>query len=41
MFERKIVRRIYGPVMENNLWRIRYNEVINKLSKGEDIVRFI
>jgi hypothetical protein len=31
MFERKIIRKIYGPVMENNIWRIRYNEEINKL----------
>jgi GTP1/Obg family GTP-binding protein len=41
MFERKIIRRIYGPVMENNVWRIRYNEELNTLFKGEDIVRFI
>jgi hypothetical protein len=41
LFERKIVRRIYGPVMENNVWRIRYNEELNTLVKGEDIVRFI
>jgi hypothetical protein len=27
--------------MENNIWRIRYNEEINTLLKGEDIVRFI
>jgi hypothetical protein len=26
--------------MENNIWRIRYNEEINTLLKGEDIVRF-
>jgi hypothetical protein len=41
MFERKFKRRIYGPVIENNLWRIRYNEELNTLFKGEDIVRVI
>jgi hypothetical protein len=41
MFERKIIRRIYGPVMGNNLWRIRYNEELNILLKGENIVKFI
>jgi hypothetical protein len=41
MLERKITRGIYGPVMENNVWRIRYNEKLNTLFKGEDIVRFI
>jgi hypothetical protein len=41
MFERKIIRRIYGPVMENNVWRIRYNEELNIFLKGEDIERFI
>jgi hypothetical protein len=41
MFERKIMRRIYGPVMEKNVWRIRYNEEINTSLKGEDVVRFI
>jgi hypothetical protein len=41
MFERKILRKICRPVMENNIWRISYNEEINTLLKGEDIVRFI
>jgi hypothetical protein len=27
--------------MKNNVWRIRYNEELNTLLKGEDIVRFI
>jgi hypothetical protein len=27
--------------MENNGWRIRYNEELNRLLKGKDIVRFI
>jgi hypothetical protein len=39
-FERHIIRKIYGPVMENNIWRIRHNEEINTLPKGEDVVRF-
>jgi GTP1/Obg family GTP-binding protein len=28
-------------MMENNVWRIRYNEELNTLLTGEDIVRFI
>jgi hypothetical protein len=41
MFERKIICKIYGPMMEINVWRTRHNEEINTLLKGEDIVRFI
>ena len=40
-FERKIMRKIYGPMMENGEWRIRYNEEINQIIKGRDIVKFI
>jgi hypothetical protein len=39
--ERKIIRKIIGSMMENNIWRIRHNEEINTLLKGENIVRFI
>jgi hypothetical protein len=41
MLRGKIICRIYGPVMENNIWRIKYNEEINALLKGEDIVIFV
>jgi hypothetical protein len=36
-----MLRKIYGPVLENGEFRIRYNEELNELIKGEDIVRFI
>jgi len=41
IFERKILRKIYGPVKENELWRIRRNDELKAIIKGENIVRFI
>jgi hypothetical protein len=41
IFERKILRKVYGPVQEGDTWRIRYNEELNRFIKGEDIVKFI
>jgi hypothetical protein len=41
IFERKILRKIYGPVMESGIWRHRYNDELNDIIKGKDIVRFI
>jgi hypothetical protein len=40
-FERKILRKIYVPVKENELWRIRRNDKLEAIIKGENIVRFI
>jgi hypothetical protein len=34
-------RKIYGPVKENELWRIRRNNELEAIIKGENIVRFI
>jgi hypothetical protein len=32
VFERKVLRRIYGPTKENNgTWRIKSNEELNRL----------
>jgi hypothetical protein len=39
--ERKVLRKIYGPVMDNGVWRIRYNSELRKFMGGEDIVRFV
>jgi hypothetical protein len=42
IFERKILRSIYGPVQDtNNEWRVRTNQEIEALIKEENIVRFI
>jgi hypothetical protein len=41
VFERKILRKIYGPVKENKLWRIRRNDESEAIIKGENIFRFI
>jgi hypothetical protein len=41
VFERKILRKIYGPPKENELWRIRRNDELENIIKGENIVRFI
>ena len=41
VFERKILRKIYGPMKENELWRIRQNDELETTIKVENIVRFI
>ena len=41
IFERKIMQKIYGPIQQGDIWRIRYNEELNRLMNGEDIVKFI
>jgi hypothetical protein len=39
--ERKMLRKIYGLVKENELWRIRLNDELEDIIKGKNIVRFI
>jgi hypothetical protein len=41
IFERKILQRIYGPVQEGDIWRIRNNEELNRSINGEKIVKYI
>jgi hypothetical protein len=40
IFERKIVRKIYGPINEGESWRIRTNKEIEDKLEGADIVKF-
>jgi hypothetical protein len=41
IFERQILRKIFGHVNIDNTWRIRNDMEIDKLIEGADIVRFI
>ena len=41
-FERKIMRKIYGPTRtEDGYWRIKTNQEINDMLKGQNIIGFI
>jgi len=40
-FERKILRRIYGPICEGATWRSRYNEELYRLYDETDLVTTI
>ena len=37
-WERKILRKIYGPVVEQGMWRIRSNQELSDLHNDLDIV---
>jgi len=41
VFERKILRRIFGPTKENQIWRIKTNVKQDKLIKYKNIVNNI
>jgi len=41
IFERKIMRRIYGPKYKNGEWKIPTNRELEEISKGENIVNWI
>lgn len=39
VFERKILRMIFGPICDRGEWRIRYNHELYRLCKDPDIVK--
>ena len=42
IFERKIMRKVFGPTRtEEGYWRIKTNQEINDILKGENIIGFI
>ena len=41
VFERKILRRVYGHICEEAVWRSRYNEELYRLYDKADLVTTI
>jgi hypothetical protein len=41
IFDRKILRKIYGLIQEGGIWRIINNEELNTIINRQDIVKFI
>ena len=41
VFERKILRRIFGPTKENQTWGVKTNEELDKLIKHKNIINYI
>jgi len=40
VFERKILRRMFGPTYENGSWRIKTNQELDKIIKHKNIINF-
>ena len=41
VFERKILRKIFGPNNENSIWRIKTNQELDEIIKHKNIINFI
>jgi hypothetical protein len=41
VFERKILRRIFGPTKENQILRVKTNEELDKLITHKNIINYI
>ena len=41
VFERKILRRIFGPTKENQIWRVKTSEELDKLIKHKNRINYI
>jgi len=41
VFERKVLRKIFGPTNDNGIWRIKTNQVLDKIIKHKNIMNFI
>jgi hypothetical protein len=38
VFERKVLRKIFGPTVENGIWRIKTNQELDKIITHKNII---
>jgi len=41
VFERKILRKIFGPINEKGIWRIKTNQELDEIIKHKNVINFI
>jgi len=41
VFERRILRKIFGSINESGIWRIKTNQELDKIIKHKNIINFI
>jgi hypothetical protein len=41
VFERKVLKKIFGPTNENGIWRLKTNQELDKLIKHKNIINFV
>jgi hypothetical protein len=41
VFERKVLRKIFGPTNENSFWRIKTKQEVDKIIKHKNIIHFV
>ena len=41
VFERIILRRIFGPTKENQIWRVKTNGELDKLIRHKNVINYI
>jgi hypothetical protein len=41
VFERNILRKMFGPTYENGFWRIKTNQELGEIIKHKNVINFI
>jgi hypothetical protein len=41
VFDRQILGKLFGPIQYEGRWRIRSNNELQKLIKGEDVIKYV